>query len=192
MIGVRAPIPHPTDLTYQPGDLTFVVDRLEEAKGDVAFLKRMIDFDHIGAAGHSQGTLATLHWATNICCQDPRVDAAVTFASTDIPASGDRKNFTGRAIPLLMIHGDNDHVTAYEFARQVFEHATGATLLVTVIGEDHLAGTGLEGDAAVNAAVHAATLDYWASELYGDKASFAQIEFDVVIEGKTTLETRNL
>ena len=72
----------------QPGDVSFVITRMLSARPPSKW-KKTIDRRRVGAAGHSLGAITTLGVATNSCCLDKRIDAAVAFSGIQLPfASG--------------------------------------------------------------------------------------------------------
>ncbi len=76
------------DYINQPGDVSFVLTSvLKVARMDPS-LRRTIDRHDVGAFGHSLGAITTLGVATNSCCVDHRIRAAVSFSGIELPFPG--------------------------------------------------------------------------------------------------------
>jgi dienelactone hydrolase len=128
----------PTILDYvnQPGDVSFVITqmiRLDHTKGDP--LRHVIDDDEIGVAGHSLGAITTLGVAANTCCQDRRIDAAVSFSGLELFPSG--KWFAQPTPPLLLVHGNADGTVPYSGSVTVYGQAPAPKAFLTLIGAPH-------------------------------------------------------
>ena len=61
----------------------------------------------IGVAGHSLGAITTLGVATNSCCVDQRVDAAVAWSGVQLPFPGGTC-YAGPTRRCMLVHGDAD------------------------------------------------------------------------------------
>lgn len=128
--------PSIADYVNQPGDVSFVITqmlRLDHTKGDP--FRHVIDDDEIGVAGHSLGAITTLGVAANTCCQDRRVDAAVSFSGIELFPNG--KWFAQPTPPLLLVHGNADGTVPYGASVSIFGQAPPPKAFLTLIGAPH-------------------------------------------------------
>lgn len=128
----------PTILDYvnQPGDVSFVITqmlRLDHTRGDP--LRHVIDDRDIGVAGHSLGAITTLGVAANTCCQDRRVDAAVSFSGIELFPNG--KWFAQPTPPLLLVHGTADGTVPYGASVTIYGQAPAPKAFLTLTGAPH-------------------------------------------------------
>jgi predicted dienelactone hydrolase len=112
-----------TDLASQPGDISFVIDRvLEEVDG--------LDADHIAVAGLSLGGATTYGVAFNDCCRDERPLAAMVFDGALLAVGGEYQLDSG--LPLLIVHADQDPALPYREATGAYADAVAPKWLVTL------------------------------------------------------------
>lgn len=98
------------DYVNQPGDLSFVIDRLtgSDETGEVpAELEGLVDADRIALGGHSLGAATVFRAGYNECCVDDRVKVTVTVAGGPLDA-GDGGYEDQPDTPMLLIHGAAD------------------------------------------------------------------------------------
>lgn len=124
------------DVWNQPGDVSFVIDSLEDLSRRDPSWRGAIDPTRIAAAGHSLGAITTLLATYNTCCADRRIDAAVPISGLLLPKPGG-EFFTGRPVPLLLVHGDDDRTVPYQGSVQAFERARPPKFLLTLEGAPH-------------------------------------------------------
>lgn len=129
------------DLANQPGDVSFLIDRLLQA--DVTELDRFagrLERQQIGLVGLSLGGATTLLTAFHPSLRDARVRAAVVHAA---PACFLTRQFYANArVPLALVHGDIDAIVPFEAnAEYAFRHAFGPKYLFTLHGASHTAFT---------------------------------------------------
>lgn len=128
---------NPADYVNQPGDVSFVITQMLALDGNPGSpLFGNIDTQDVGVAGHSLGAITTLGVAYNSCCQDPRIDAAVPISGTRLPFPGG-SFFTGPAVPLLLVHGTDDHTVAYGSSASSFAAADPPKFFLSLIGAPH-------------------------------------------------------
>ncbi|MFO0695256.1 MAG: hypothetical protein U0230_16965 [Polyangiales bacterium] len=105
--------PNAADVPRQPGDVSFVLDRvLELGRTRGHALHGLLDASRIAAVGLSLGGLTTLLVTYHATLRDPRIDVAVAMA----PVAGlftSRFYETTRA-PILVLHGDGDAILPYD------------------------------------------------------------------------------
>lgn len=100
------------DYVNQPADVSFLITQMIELNSkDGDPLAGHINTDEIAAAGHSLGGITTLGFY-NSCCRDERVKAALAFAGVMLPF-GDGNWDNPPAIPLLLVHGQDDSTVPY-------------------------------------------------------------------------------
>jgi len=124
------------DYVNQPGDVSFVITqmlRLDDTKGDP--LRHVIDDDEIGVAGHSLGAITTLGVAANTCCQDRRIDAAVSFSGLELFPNG--RWFAQPTPPLMLVHGNADKLVPYGGSVKVYSQAPPPKVFLTLVGAPH-------------------------------------------------------
>lgn len=126
------------DYVNQPGDVSFVIDRLVALSDDKAsWLGRRVDEHRVGVMGHSMGGLNTLALAFNQCCIDSRIDAAASIAGGEIDFPGgswaDRPD-----TPLLLVHGVADTTVPIAGSDVVFAAATGPASFLRLTHADHV------------------------------------------------------
>jgi fermentation-respiration switch protein FrsA (DUF1100 family) len=127
------------DYASQPGDVSFVITqmlRLDRTEGSP--IDDLINVHSIGVAGHSLGAITTLGVADNSCCQDQRIDAAISIAGLELPFPGGRY-FTGDDSPLLLIHGTADKTLPYAASQMLFADARSPKYFLTLLGAPHTA-----------------------------------------------------
>ncbi|MCW5940279.1 MAG: hypothetical protein KF884_11255 [Fimbriimonadaceae bacterium] len=138
----------------RPGEVSFLIDRLETLEGLAPGLKGKIDADRIGVGGHSFGAwtaqvVAGMTLARSLTMADPRPQAFLVISPTGIGAGISESSLKAMRGPLMMISGDNDR-GRFEgdpsvYRRQAFEHASpGDKYLVWIDGAYHNFG-GING-----------------------------------------------
>ncbi len=158
------------DVVEQPDDMRFLISAVLDTDRD-PILRRLVDADAIGAAGHSNGGITTYGLVANTKRRDPRVKAAVVLAGTaqDYPTG---KYDFAKAPPLLIVHGTEDSLVPYGNGVEAFNRARGPKGLLTLTGGDHSAPASDEA--------YAATTDMFDAYLRGDKAAAARLPSDQV------------
>jgi dienelactone hydrolase len=144
--------PDVTDAANQPGDVSFLLDRVLELAADSShFLARAVDESRIGALGVSLGGLTTLLVSYHPRFRDERIQVAAPIAA--LSAFFAPGFYRTRKLPLLLIHGDQDAFIDYERnARRSFERASPNARLITVAQGSH-AAFGVQLDAATLALI---------------------------------------
>ncbi len=125
------------DYINQPGDVSFVLTSvLKVARMDHS-LRRTIDRRDIGAFGHSLGAITTLGVATNSCCVDPRIRAAVSFSGIELPFPGG-SFFSTPTPPLMLVHGDADGTVPYVGSVSAYGQAPAPKVFLTLQHAGHV------------------------------------------------------
>jgi dienelactone hydrolase len=131
--------PDPGDLANQPGDVSFLIDRVLEMSGNSKHvLANGIDPKRIGATGVSMGGATTLLLGFHPKLHDPRVTAVVPIAA--LSSFFLEGFYHTREMPMLLLHGDNDAFIDYtRNSRRAFERAMPNAHLVTLAKGSHAA-----------------------------------------------------
>ncbi len=165
--------PDAADVQRQPGDVSFVIDRvLAENEGDGP-LVGVVDGELIAVAGHSNGAITTLGAVANSCCRDDRADAAIALAGTTASPFADGEYDLTDAPPILFVHGTDDQQVSYDSSVAMFNRALGPKGLLTIEGRDHGSWLAEGPDIELIAAV---TIDFLDAELGGEPDAQASLE----------------
>lgn len=117
--------------------MSFVLTRvLRLARRDPS-LMRTIDAHHVGAFGHSLGAITTLGVATNSCCLDPRIRAAVSFSGIELPFPGG-SFFATPTPPLMLVHGDADQTVPYGGSVGAYQQSPAPKVFLTLKHAGHV------------------------------------------------------
>jgi len=137
--------PNLRDVTNQPGDVAFVIDRLLARNADAGDeLAGMIDPGRIGVTGLSLGGLTTILVAFHGDLRDPRIKAAAAIAG---PSAAFGPGFYRTTnIPFMMVAGDADAIVPYAANAAPIPGKVDNSVLVTLADASH---TGFAGIAAV-------------------------------------------
>lgn len=125
------------DYVNQPADVSFVLSRVLGLKRYRGERRKAIDRRHIGVAGHSLGGITTLGLASNTCCRDRRIDAAVAFSGIGLPFRGGTFS-AKRTTPLMLVHGSQDRTVPYAGSLNAYEQAGGPRVLLRLKGGPHV------------------------------------------------------
>jgi fermentation-respiration switch protein FrsA (DUF1100 family) len=166
------------DVINQPADASYALGKvlaLDGAAGDP--LRGHLRRDRVAAGGHSAGAITTVGLFT--AGRDERLVAGVVLAGN---AVGVGDSFTGRAAPLLFVHGEADQVTPYGLARAAYARAPWPKAFLTMPREGHI-DPYLRPDAPAFRAVAATTTDFLRWALYGDATAKARLGRDAARAG---------
>jgi alpha-beta hydrolase superfamily lysophospholipase len=125
-----------TDYVNQPGDVSFVMTQVLRLARSDRSLRRTIDRHEIGVAGHSLGAITTLGVAANSCCQDPRIDAAVSLSGIELPFAGG-SYFSQPMAPLMLVHGTADGTVPYGASVAAFAQAPAPKVFLSLLQAPH-------------------------------------------------------
>jgi fermentation-respiration switch protein FrsA (DUF1100 family) len=130
--------PTPSDYINQPGDVRFVITQVLALARHNHRLGKTIDRHKIGAFGNSLGATTTLGVATNSCCLDPRIDAAVSLWGTGTAATFPGGTFFSKPTPpLLLVHGTADQTLPYPLSVNAYAQAPSPKAFLTLEGAPH-------------------------------------------------------
>jgi dienelactone hydrolase len=127
------------DLVAQPGDVSFVIDRMLAASADPAdALHDRVDGARIAAMGHSLGG-ATVAALTRLdCCTDPRVDAVIAVAPAMYVIGLFGGDLHAEGPPTLSLTGDLDTAVPSPVVRGFFDGITPPRIYVQLVGANHV------------------------------------------------------
>lgn len=128
-----------SDFRNQPGDVSFVLDRLLEASVDPADdLYESIDAENIALLGHSLGGLTALGTTGKNCCRDHRITALITVAPL-ISLFLNQFGADPLAIdsPVLLIHGQDDPTVPFQSSIDLSGNLTSPKFLIGLTGAGH-------------------------------------------------------
>jgi fermentation-respiration switch protein FrsA (DUF1100 family) len=167
------------DVVNQPQDMSFVLTSvLRATKGTDGRLAGLVDGDHVGAAGHSNGGITMYGLVGNSKLRDDRIDAAAILAGTaqNFPQG---KYDLAHLPPVLFAHGTADDLVPYSAAIKGFNAARGPKGLLSVTGGDH--------GSSASPAVYDATTDFFDAYLRDDASARDRLPTDQTA-GTTTMK----
>jgi fermentation-respiration switch protein FrsA (DUF1100 family) len=135
-IGVPGGLDLP-DYVNQPGDVSFVLTSILRLARQDPTLRHTIDRHDVGAFGHSLGAITTLGVATNSCCIDPRIRAAVSFSGIELPFPGG-SFFSTPTPPLMLVHGNADGTVPYVGSVSAYAQAPAPKVFLTLENAGHV------------------------------------------------------
>jgi fermentation-respiration switch protein FrsA (DUF1100 family) len=101
--------------------------------------------------------------------------------------------FTGRAVPLLLLHGSADGTVPYPSSQKIFADAPTPKYFVTLNGAPHTSfrqtGTASEPAPPWEPVVVASVTDFLDRYLKGDKAGLARLTRDATVAGVASIQT---
>lgn len=179
-----------TGLGAQPGDVSFVIDRMIAADHDPADpLAGRIDTDRIGAGGLSLGGATTYGVTFHDCCRDRRIKAAEVLSGARLPVSGTGEFVLDGHVPLLVMHGDQDLALPYASEVETFQLARPPVWFVTLIGGSH-APPFEDAESPWDALDEQTTTDFWSGTLGGDPAALARVTTDATVPGLASIQQK--
>ncbi len=119
----------------QPADVSFVITRMLSLARSSKW-KKTIDRRRVAAAGHSLGAMTTLGVATNSCCLDKRIDAALAFSGIQAPFDGGTF-YSKPTPPLMLVHGDDDGTLPYLGSTRAYDGAPAPKVLLRLLRGPH-------------------------------------------------------
>jgi predicted dienelactone hydrolase len=174
--------PRLLDYVNQPGDVSFVIDRMLAVNRGHGFLGGLMAPKRIGAAGHSLGAITTLGVTYNRCCLDRRIKAAVPISGVRLPFGS--SSWVWPPVPLLLIHGDQDRTVPVRGSQVAYDEAKAPKFLVTLLGAPHVPIQPPYLDIIVKT-----TTDFFDRYLVGEKAALARLERDGTVPGAATIDS---
>jgi len=127
-----------TDIVNHPADLSYVITALlgdSATRGDT--LSGLVDPGEVGVIGHSDGGDVSLAAASNTCCHDRRIKAAVILSGAQY--AGFPGTYTATpAVPLLVVQGTADtDLNPPSCSIQLYDAAAPPKYYLSMLGQDH-------------------------------------------------------
>jgi pimeloyl-ACP methyl ester carboxylesterase len=123
------------DLVNHPADLAHVLRRLIAAPP--APIASIIQPSEAAVVGQSDGGDVSLAAADNSCCRVKAVKAAAILSGAELASLGGAY-FRAKAVPLLVIQGDNDTVNPPACSAQLYNQAPPPKHYLDLLGAAHL------------------------------------------------------
>ena len=190
------------------GDITFLLDAVDQLVEKVPALRGRIDTGRIGVGGHSLGAYTTMlvgGVTTDIGGQkarsfrDPRVRCILPISAQGVGQQGlTESSWSALAIPMLTITGSLDKGAGGQgpnWKKEPFERSpAGDKYLVFIEGANHVAfgGSGARSP-HIAECVKASTLTFWDAYLKDDATAKAALANGSVFDawkGKATIEAK--
>jgi len=128
--------PNIADVVNQPGDVSFLIDRMLAFNDDPAHpLHGRIDPARIGATGISLGGMTSIMAGFDPKRMDSRVKAVVSVAGPSMMFGAPW--FAHRQLPFLMVATPTDAVVNYEDNARPILHKVDGAILVTIANASH-------------------------------------------------------
>ena len=168
----RTAKPDESDLSNQPADMAYVIDRLLAlSRQPRAPLSRLISDTKIAVAGHSDGGDTVAAMAAAGCCKDNKIRAAIVLAGAKSSALGGSW-FAGTTPPMLFVQGTADTCNPPPASVQLYKaDETGTRYYLQLFGANHL--TPYEGHGAPELIVARVTLAFLDRYVAGQQGSIA-------------------
>jgi predicted dienelactone hydrolase len=196
----------------RPKDVTFVIDQLEKINREESPLKKRLDLERIGVAGHSFGAFTTLAiagetfpGAMKASLADPRVKAVIAM-SAPVPSAKARLDdaFRSIKIPCLHMTGTKDYSpigeTKPEDRRLPFDHINGPDQFLIIFKDgDHMIFSGRgrmsggQKDELFQAYIRMSSIAFWDAYLKNDAKAKAWLtggDFKKTLDQDGTFEMK--
>lgn len=176
-----------SDIVNHPGDLSFVVTSILAA-GSAAggTLSGLVNPSEVGVIGHSDGGDVSLATASNSCCKDNRITAAIILSGAESTSLGGTY-FSTPPIPMLVAQGSADTINPTACSVQIYDHAPQPKYYLSLAGQSHespylQAGGPFE-------IVKQVTIDFLDGYLRHSTSKLGSIDADGNVSGLATLTT---
>lgn len=180
------PVSAIADYVNQPADVRFVLDRVLEQTRPGGPLEGLVATDRIGISGLSLGGATTYPLVFHPCCRDERFSAALLMSALELPFEGGEYDWT-LEVPTLAFAGTADTSISYDLQRSTVEKLTGPMWFVTLEGGSHAAPFE-DQDSPHDALVEAATAEFWAATLRGDRDALERIAAAAEVPGLSRVD----
>jgi predicted dienelactone hydrolase len=188
------------------GDVTFVIDSLDDLPAKVPALKGKIDSRCVGVAGHSFGAYTAmliggvtidLDGKKDQSLADPRVRAILPISPQGTGEMGlTERSWQALKVPMMTVTGSQDRKPGKEPAwrQEPFEQSPkGEKYELLIDGANHFSYGGLIGQAYISDSVKAAGLAFWDAHLKESKEAQAFLHGDGLLNldpGKVTVRRK--
>jgi len=125
------------DIDNQAHDVSFLISNLAAGGGALPpAVRGHVATSEVGVVGHSDGGNTAARVASNSCCFDARIGAAVIL-SGDEGQSGGSWAAPGSP-PMLLLQGTADLINPWGLTQRLYDDAASPKWLVAINGADHL------------------------------------------------------
>jgi len=177
--------PNESDLPNEPQDISFVItSMIEEAQRGTGAFTHVIDTQHIGVSGHSDGGDAALAAAYDPALRDSRISAAAILSGAEIPMLGPF-TFPSSGPALLAVQGTADHLNKPAETYAYFAQAPKPKYLLKLIGARHLPPYTIPGPQLET--VRKVTLQFFDAYLKGDQKALQELQSSENLGSPATL-----
>jgi dienelactone hydrolase len=125
-----------SDIDNQARDLSFLLTMLPTSMVPSA-VRGHVAPGEAGVVGHSDGGNTAARVASNSCCFDPRIGAAVILSGDEGQTGGDWA--VPGSPPMLLLQGTADDINPWSLSQRLYDDAAAPKWLVAINGADHLA-----------------------------------------------------
>ena len=174
-----------SDIVNHPADLRFVITSvLQDGATPGGTLSGLIDPSEIAVIGHSDGGDVTLATASNSCCSDGRIKAAVILSGAELASFGGTYYATP-PVPMLVVQGTEDDINPPACSVQLYDAAPEPKYFLSLIGQSH-EGPYLEAGQPLDT-VGKVTIDFLNGYLRHSTAQLDEMTTDGSVAGLATL-----
>ncbi len=165
------------DLVNQPGDLSFVLDRLLEANattGDALAGKLVVD--QVAVLGHSLGGATVIGLTRKDCCRDERFRTVVSVSAVGALITVFGGDSIAAGPPTLVMHGQADPTVPYLAGQEFYDAIDPPRWFVGLEGVAHSPWleSQVEPPIAERAALERVVIGFLNAQFRGDAAGFAR------------------
>lgn len=173
------------DIANHPADLSFVITSILDAGATVGnILSGLVEPSEVGVIGHSDGGDVSLATATNSCCRDARIKAAVILSGAELTTFGGTY-FSTAPVPMLVAQGTVDEINPPACSVQFYDQAPQPKYYLSLVGQSH-EGPYLQVGRPLDV-VAKVTLDFLNGYLRHSKSNLESIAADGAVPGLATL-----
>ncbi len=128
-----------SDIVNHPADLRFVISALRAVADDPhSPLHSVLDPRVVAVAGQSDGGDVSLAVASNSCCRDTVVKAAMILSGAELAAFGGTYYGRRGSVPLLVAQGSDDTINVPGCSAQLYDQAPPPKYYLDMTGAQHL------------------------------------------------------
>jgi predicted dienelactone hydrolase len=129
--------PEEDDIVNHPADLRFVITSLlQDGATKGGTLSGLINPSEVAVIGHSDGGDVALATASNSCCLDSRIKAAVILSGAELASFGGTY-YTTPAVPMLVVQGTADDINPQVCSVQLYDAAPQPKYYLSLAGQSH-------------------------------------------------------
>jgi predicted dienelactone hydrolase len=130
--------PNEGDIVHHPADLRFVIATLRKREVPAGGpLTQEINPAEIAVIGQSDGGDVSLAVASDSCCRDPLVKAAVILSGAELRSFGGSYYADG-SVPLFVVQGTADTINPPGCSVELYDQAPRPKYYLDLIGAPHL------------------------------------------------------